>query len=158
MKLQYFSHLMWRADLLEKTLMMGEIEGRKRRGQQRMRWLDGITDSRDKFEQTPRDSEGEGSLACCCSWGHKELATTYWLNNSSLFLPSTSKILSKVLRWGRMGLAWNNIRVLSLSVEEQSRQCWELLIIPKVLDGSKSWVGSKLKTSVFSAKWKECIP
>ena len=48
LKLQYFGHLMRRADSLEKTLMLGKIEGRKRRGQQRMRWLDGITDSRDK--------------------------------------------------------------------------------------------------------------
>ena len=46
-KLQYFGHLMWRADSLEKTLMLGKIEGRRRRGQQRMRWLDGITDSMD---------------------------------------------------------------------------------------------------------------
>ena len=44
LKLQYFDHLMWRTDLLEKTLMLGKIEGRRRRGQQRMRWLDGITD------------------------------------------------------------------------------------------------------------------
>ena len=47
LKLQYFGHLMRRADLLEKTLMLGEIGGRKRRGKQRMRWLDGITDSMD---------------------------------------------------------------------------------------------------------------
>ena len=47
LKLQYFGHLMRRADSLEKTLMLGKIEGRKRRGQQRMRWLDGITDSKD---------------------------------------------------------------------------------------------------------------
>ena len=47
LKLQYFDHLMWRADSLEKTLMLGKIEGRRRRGQQRMRWLDGITDSMD---------------------------------------------------------------------------------------------------------------
>ena len=46
-KLQYFGHLMWRTDSLEKTLMLGKIEGRGRRGQQRMRWLDGITDSID---------------------------------------------------------------------------------------------------------------
>ena len=45
LKLQYFGHLMGRTDSLEKTLMMGKIEGRRRRGQQRMRWLDGITDS-----------------------------------------------------------------------------------------------------------------
>ena len=47
LKLQYFGHLMQRADSLEKTLMLGKIEGRKRRGQQRMRWLDGITDLMD---------------------------------------------------------------------------------------------------------------
>ena len=47
LKLQYFGHLMWKADLFEKTLMLGKIEGRRRRGQQRMRWLDGITDLMD---------------------------------------------------------------------------------------------------------------
>ena len=47
LKLQYFDHLMRRADSFEKTLMLGKIEGRRRRGQQRMRWLDGITDSMD---------------------------------------------------------------------------------------------------------------
>ena len=47
LKLQYFGHLMIRADSFEKTLMLGKIEGRRRRGQQRMRWLDGITDSMD---------------------------------------------------------------------------------------------------------------
>ena len=47
LKLQYFAHLMQRANLLEKTLMLGRIEGRRRRGQQRMRWLDGITHSKD---------------------------------------------------------------------------------------------------------------
>ena len=47
LKLQYFGHLMERADSLEKTLMLGETEGRKRKGQQRMRWLNGITDSMD---------------------------------------------------------------------------------------------------------------
>ena len=47
LKLQYFGHLMWRTDSLEKTLMLGKTEGRRRRGRQRMRWLDGITDSMD---------------------------------------------------------------------------------------------------------------
>ena len=47
LKLQYFGHLMWRTDLFEKILMLGKIEGRRRRGRQRMRWLDGITDSVD---------------------------------------------------------------------------------------------------------------
>ena len=47
LKFQYFGHLMWRTDSFEKTLMLGKIEGRRRRGRQRMRWLDGITDSMD---------------------------------------------------------------------------------------------------------------
>ena len=51
-----------------RILMLGKIEGKRRRGQQRMRWLDGITDSVDvSFEQTPENSEGQGSLACCSS-------------------------------------------------------------------------------------------
>ena len=70
LKLQYFGHLMWRVDLLEKTLMLGGIGGRRRRGQQRMRWLDGITDSMGELDEwTLGVCDGQGGLACCDSWG-----------------------------------------------------------------------------------------
>ena len=56
----------------EKALMLGNIEGKRRRGQQRMRWLDGITDSMDINQQILGDSEGQGNLACYSPWGHKK--------------------------------------------------------------------------------------
>ena len=76
LKLQYFGHLMRRADSFEKTLMLRKTEGKRRRGQQRMRWLNGITDlmhlSLSKFWELVTD---EGSLVCCSTWGHKESDT-----------------------------------------------------------------------------------
>ena len=70
LKLQYFGHLMQRTDSLEKILMLGKIESRRRRGQQRMKWLDGITDSMDmnlsKLWDTVKYREA------CSPWGHKE--------------------------------------------------------------------------------------
>ena len=72
LKLQYFGHLMQRADSFEKTLMLGKIEGRRRGGLPRMRWLDGITDI--------GLGDGQGGLACCGSWGRKESDTTERLN------------------------------------------------------------------------------
>ena len=81
LKLQYFGYLMRRADSLEKTLMLGKIEGKRRKGQHRMRWLDVITNSMDNGSGwTPWVGNGQGGLACCVSWGHKELDTTERLN------------------------------------------------------------------------------
>ena len=71
LKLQYFGHLMRRTDSLEETLMLGKIEGRRRRGQQRMRWLDGHL-----CDHAPGVGDGQGSLACCSPWGRKESDTT----------------------------------------------------------------------------------
>ena len=68
-----FGHLMWRTDSFEKTLMMGNIEGGRRRGQQRMRWLDAITNSMGV-------GDGQGGLACCSPWRHKKSDKTEQLN------------------------------------------------------------------------------
>ena len=81
LKLQYFGHLMRRTDSLEKTLMLGKIEDGRRRGRQRMRWLDDITDTMDmSLSRLQEDREGQGSLACCSPRGHEELDTTERLN------------------------------------------------------------------------------
>ena len=94
-KLQYLAHLMWRADSLEETLMLGKMEGRRRRRQQRMRWLDDVTDSMDMNLSKLRNSEGQKSLACCSPQDLKEFDTIQWLNsnnsvtNPSEFLPTS---------------------------------------------------------------------
>ena len=79
LKVQYFGHLMRRVDSLEKTLMRGGIGDRRRRGGQRMRWLDGITDLMYSG-WIPGVGDGQGGLACCSSWGCKESDTTELLN------------------------------------------------------------------------------
>ena len=80
LKLQYFGHLTRRTDSFEKTLMLGKIKGRRRRGRQRMRWLDGITGSMDMSLSTLGVSDGQGGLVCCSPWGCKEWDTTERLN------------------------------------------------------------------------------
>ena len=84
LKLQYFGHLMWRADSLEKTLMLGKIEGKRRRGQQRVRWLDGITDSMDMSLSKLREKDREAW--CAAVHGDTKSGTQQRLNKEQHFL------------------------------------------------------------------------
>ena len=83
LKLQYFGHLMRRTDSLEKTLMLGKMEGGRRREQQRTRWLEHHRLNGHESEQAPGDGDGQGSLECCSPWGCKDSDTTERLNNNS---------------------------------------------------------------------------
>ena len=76
LKRQSFGHLRRRTYLLEKTLMLGKTEGGRRRGRQRMRWLDGITDSMDMSLSKLGVGDGQRGLVCCGPWGRKEADTT----------------------------------------------------------------------------------
>ena len=86
LKLQYFGHLMRRANSLEKTPMLGKIEGKRRRGCKRMRWLDSIINSMDMSLSKLPDSERQGNLVWCSSWGCKELDMTEQLNNNNTLI------------------------------------------------------------------------
>jgi len=105
LRLQYFGHLMGTANSLEKTLRLGKIEGMRRRRWQRMRWLDGITDSMDMSMSKLGHSKGQESLACCSPRGHKELtrlsnwttALRHWIHRN-LTLGSSSRTMISTLQ------------------------------------------------------------
>ena len=109
LKLQYFGHLMCRVDSLQKTLLLGKIEGRRRRGRQRMGWLDGITDSMDiglsKLQKLVMDRE---AWPCRNSLGCRMLDTTEWLNwlTDWAWVPWLSRVLESVLPLQRLR-AWS---------------------------------------------------
>ena len=84
LKLQFFGHLMWRADLFEKTLMLGRIEGRRRRGQQRISWWMASPTQWTWVWVNSWVGDGQGGLAYCSPWGLKESDKTEWLKWTEL--------------------------------------------------------------------------
>ena len=112
LKLQYFGHLMRRVDSLEKTLMLGGIGGKRKRGRQRMRWLDVITDSMDTSLSGLGVDIGQGGLLCCSLWGCKELDMTErlnWKNKASFEWVNKRICVTFVCLYDHCGYQFSNL-------------------------------------------------
>ena len=130
LKLQYFGHLMWWDDSLERTLMLGGIGGRRRRGWQRMRWLDGITDSMHRSLGKLGIGDGQGGLACWDSWGCKESDMTERLNWTH---PVPLNFIFLLLFFGHLACdPRSGIEPMSPILEAQSLNLWTAREAPAI--------------------------
>ena len=120
LNLQYFGHMMQRTDSLEKTLLLGKIEGRRRRGWQRLRWLDGITDSMDislsKLQEIVKDREVWRALV-------HELAKSWrWLNNWTVTTPVSTSVNQTLGRFYGMHIFFSIAHTLNINFETKSME------------------------------------
>ena len=148
LKLPYFGHLMRRADSLEKTLMLGRTGVRRRRGRQPTRWLGHHWLEGHEFEWTPGVGDGQGGLACCNSWGHKESDMTEWLNWTEVNLETRSSKLNRNLK--KMSGAYAIFKHLSTEKDVKNFTPSSHLLITIIRNMGKrvvkeSWVAHALK-------------
>ena len=167
LKLQYFGHLMRRTNSLEKSLTLGKTEGRRRRGLQKMKWLDGITDNRHEFEQAPGVGDGQGSLVCCSPWGSQRVGYNWaielnWLCSKWHNPPPRhhlygifSKIgifyfeVEKRTQYERLGLTVATSEELWRSGERGIRVTTSSIIAHRVTD-ARRWVSCSLHSLDFT--------
>ena len=141
LKLQYFSHLMWRTDSSEKTLMLGKIEGGRRRGWQRMGWLDAITNSMDIVGVSSGSWWWTGRPLYCSPRGCKESDTTEWLNWTEL-----KKCVGNLCSWHEVVYSYSCQITLGYLLNNPFIQLlwwlrWERICLQSRRPGFDPWVG-----------------